>query len=140
MVYPSIQKMKVVLQFYYENYTDEYGHQYNELALTSIYNREGIINLFEKYSIDYNTIYEDMNETIKRRQMKQSQKENEIPYHFMTEFMSMSQKLDIEYSCPCCLDKIKISTIHLPKCCHMICKGCYHKLSTKLCPTCRCTI
>ena len=138
MSYRTTKRLMDVLQFYYENYTDDFGHKYNELALTTIYSRDGLISLLEKYAIDYPVIYADMVETKKRIEAQLiSKKEKEIPNHFMIEYMTMSDKLGIDHSCPCCFDKIIMSTIHLPKCGHMLCKGCFYRLATKICPTCR---
>ena len=70
----------------------------------------------------------------------QKKSSNEIPRHFVEQFMSMSQQLKIQHNCPCCFEIISLFNITLPKCCHMLCNECYYKLPIKICPTCRTNI
>lgn len=133
----SSKKMIEILGYYYENYTDEHNMKYAELSNTSMFKRAGLIHLLEKYHIEYDLMNQEMIETKKRLERNKIKKANEIPSHFMEQFMNMSQQLNITHNCPCCFENISKFNITLPKCCHMICNDCYSKLPTKICPTCR---
>lgn len=65
-----------------------------------------------------------------------------LPPHITEEFMGMAEKLNKEFTCPCCFELMNKDTINISFCGHYICKECYGKLPTndtgkKSCPTCR---
>ena len=65
-----------------------------------------------------------------------------IPDHFIAEFMEMSLQLKKEHKCPCCFENITKENVHIPLCCHILCKKCnlIVKETTSKCPICRNTI
>uniref|UniRef100_A0A6C0EU40 RING-type domain-containing protein n=1 Tax=viral metagenome TaxID=1070528 RepID=A0A6C0EU40_9ZZZZ len=130
-----------VLNYYYENYTDDYGQKYIELSNLTMFKRSGLIHLLEKHFIEYDLMFNEMIQTKKRRveleKQREKEKKDNIPLHFIEQFMTMSRQLNVQHNCPCCFEIIIMSNIILPKCCHMLCRGCYSKLLIKICPTCR---
>jgi hypothetical protein len=70
-------------------------------------------------------------------------KPDTLPPHITQEFMEMAERLNAEYTCPCCFDLVSKETIHLTWCGHILCKGCYDKLKERAgrnkpnCPHCR---
>ena len=66
-----------------------------------------------------------------------------LPPHITLEFMEMAEKLNKHHTCPCCLDLVNSTTIHITWCGHILCKSCYEILKTSAgttkpkCPTCR---
>lgn len=65
-----------------------------------------------------------------------------LPTHITNEMMEMAEKLNREFSCPCCFDLMNKETIHIAWCGHYVCRQCYGMLSLnehnkKSCPTCR---
>ena len=65
-----------------------------------------------------------------------------LPNHITTEIMDMAEKLNKDFSCPCCFELMNKETIHITWCGHYVCKDCYEKLpkderGKKKCPICR---
>lgn len=56
----SSQNIIDVINYYYENYTDEYGQKYIELNNLSMFKKSGLIHLLQKYSINYELIFKEM--------------------------------------------------------------------------------
>ena len=74
----SSQNIIDVINYYYENYTDEYGQKYIELVIVnlSMFKKSGLIHLLQKYSINYELIFKEM----KQKKLREIEKQRKYSY------------------------------------------------------------
>jgi hypothetical protein len=83
---------------------------------------------------------------IQRNEEGKLDRPNTLPPHITQEFYEMAERLNKQFTCPCCFELVTKETIHLPWCGHILCKNCYEELKDNIplasgrkpkCPMCR---
>ncbi len=88
------------------------------------------------------TVVRYVSSAVPRNQEGNFERPTTLPPHITEELMDMAEKLNKEFSCPCCFDIMNKETIHISWCGHYVCEGCYRNLlqnenRKKSCPLCR---